>query len=299
MSQWLEVNHATHVRTATARSPDDHQSVVAPRQSVGHCIREIYLRYMLMGPIISLRLNPRPRAFFPMEVTGGPRLPRAWAPTLHRLGVDAGEVGPQELPTHNTSASSVPMRRGPCDHGSRVSNDILVVVLVEFARLRVTGGHPVHRPSSRATTLCGRDVAAPMVSRAICATSHCRCDVAGGAVGHAGALRNNLNVLIDLKSVSSVTGSKRTIPPPMALPLPSTSTAPPSGDIDADLLGLELAERTPSIHVEPEVAIAVAHEAVGIGGETVGALTFNHYTPPVLPLTLPMVASLLGLLLVK
>jgi hypothetical protein len=31
---------------------------------------------------------------------------------------------PQELPTHSTSAFlSVPMRRGPCDHGSGVLNE--------------------------------------------------------------------------------------------------------------------------------------------------------------------------------
>ena len=42
----VEVNHATHVRTATARSPDDHQSVVAPLGPIGRArrIREIYLR---------------------------------------------------------------------------------------------------------------------------------------------------------------------------------------------------------------------------------------------------------------
>ena len=105
--------------------------------------------------------------------------------------------------------------------------------------------------------------------------------IAGGAIGRSRALGAFVG-MIDLNSVNFSASSDRSARRPSGvdaqiMPLPSTSivTAPPSGDmpcrrlIDRDLVGarIELAERPAArVHVEPEIAVGVAHEAVRVRG---------------------------------
>src|SRR5215813_13615368 len=120
--------------------------------------------------------------------------------------------------------------------------------------------------------------------------------------------------LIDLKSVNcSVTGSKRTAPSgadAQILPLPSTSsvTAPPSGDIVGGvwktlifkvLVSSLPRERRPGLTSNQKSPLASRVRPWALAASPSLRSTFMYFTSPVLALTLPMVATLFALLLVK
>src|SRR5262249_10385657 len=102
------------------------------------------------------------------------------------------KLAPHELPIHSTSAFlSVPMRRGPCAHGSGLLKSGWLLGLIELARVRADAIHLL-LPGSELDLL---RLARRAVAFADDVEGHFRppaiaVAIAGGAIGHAGAVRS-------------------------------------------------------------------------------------------------------------